>query len=53
MPTETRVHYLTLRDVSSKIRDRVGDIVVGHGQDGELGDGAVRAQHSASTLIYS
>mmetsp|Transcript_49833 Transcript_49833/g.112073 ORF Transcript_49833/g.112073 Transcript_49833/m.112073 type:complete len:211 (-) Transcript_49833:874-1506(-) len=42
---------LTLSDVAGQIRNRVGDIVVGHSEDGKLGDRSRAALHPASALI--
>ena len=41
---------LSLGDVTSEIRDGMGDVIVGHGEDGDLSDGAVTSLHSAGTL---
>ncbi|GIX65223.1 uncharacterized protein BcabD6B2_46580 [Babesia caballi] len=43
--------YLALSDVTGEIGNRVRDVVVGHGQDGELGDAPVAALDPASALI--
>jgi hypothetical protein len=42
---------LALRDVSGQIWDRVGDIIVGHGEDRKLGDRTVAADDSTGPLI--
>ena len=42
---------LALRDVSGQVRDRMGNVVVGHGQDRDLGHGALHALHDAGALI--
>mmetsp|Transcript_26497 Transcript_26497/g.99679 ORF Transcript_26497/g.99679 Transcript_26497/m.99679 type:complete len:242 (-) Transcript_26497:968-1693(-) len=42
---------LPLRDVAGEVGDGVGDVVVGHGQNGQLGDGAVAAADAASSLV--
>lgn len=42
---------LALSDISGKIRDRVGDVVVRHGKDGELGDGSGGASDTSGTLV--
>ena len=42
---------LALSDVTSQIWDWMGDIIVRHGQDGDLGDGAERTVDTTSTLI--
>jgi hypothetical protein len=38
-------------NVPGKVRDRVGDVVVGHGQDGDLRDGPVAAVDAPGTLV--
>jgi hypothetical protein len=42
---------LTLGDVTGQIGDWMGDVVVGHGQNGNLSDGTVAALDSASALV--
>lgn len=49
---------LSLCDVSGKVGDGVGDVVVlrssdgyGHGEDGDLGDGSVFAVDSACSFV--
>jgi len=42
---------LAFGNVASQVRDRVRDVVVGHGQDGNLGDGAVATSDTAGTLV--
>lgn len=49
---------LSFRNVASKIRNRVGDIVIlrsvdeyWHGEDGNLGDGSVLAMDSTGSFI--
>lgn len=42
---------LALGDVASQVGDGMGDIIIGHGQDGQLSDGAVLAVHTACALI--
>ncbi len=42
---------LAFRDVACKVRDGVGDIIVGHGQDGDLGDRSGAAFHNARAFI--
>src|SRR5699024_1106040 len=44
-------HDLSLRDISSQVRDRVSDIVVRHGKDRKLCHGAFHALHDAGALI--
>ena len=44
---------LTLGDVSGQVRDRVGDIVVGHGQNRDLGYRTVHTLHDTGALIKS
>lgn len=43
--------HLPLRNVASEIRNRVSDVIVRHGEDGQLSDGALAALDSPSTLI--
>lgn len=43
--------YLSLGDVTSQIRNRVRDVVIRHGEDGELGDGAIFAVHTACSFV--
>mmetsp|Transcript_29901 Transcript_29901/g.56072 ORF Transcript_29901/g.56072 Transcript_29901/m.56072 type:complete len:340 (-) Transcript_29901:549-1568(-) len=42
---------LSLGDVASQVRDWVCDVIIGHGQDGELRDGTVSALDSACPLV--
>ena len=42
---------LTFSDVTSEIGDGMGDIIVGHGQDGNLGNGTVAACDTTSALV--
>lgn len=42
---------LALSDVSRQIGNRMGYVVVGHGENGNLGDGAVAALDSAGALV--
>lgn len=42
---------LALGDISGQIRNRVRDIIVGHGQNGELGDGTVAAHDATGALV--
>jgi hypothetical protein len=42
---------LTLSDIAGQIRDRMGDIRVGHRQDRELSDGTIGATHTTGSLI--
>ena len=42
---------LTLCNVARQVGDGVGNVVVGHGQDGDLGDGAVPSLHPAGPLV--
>jgi hypothetical protein len=42
---------LSLSDVTSKIGDGMGDIVVGHGENGKLGDGTVLSSDSTGSLV--
>ena len=42
---------LALSDVTSQIWDRMGDVIVRHGQDGDLSDGAQWTVDTTSTLI--
>src|SRR5690606_5979921 len=44
-------HDLPFRDVPGQVRYRVGDIVTGHGEDGELGDGAFLSFHNPCPLV--
>ena len=43
--------YLALSNVASKIGDGMGDIIVGHGENGELCDGAWAAHNTPRTLV--
>mmetsp|Transcript_44392 Transcript_44392/g.74728 ORF Transcript_44392/g.74728 Transcript_44392/m.74728 type:complete len:361 (+) Transcript_44392:445-1527(+) len=43
--------HLALRDVSRKIGNRMRDVIVGHGQNGNLRNGTRAALHTSSTLI--
>lgn len=42
---------LAFSDVAGEIGDGMGDIIVGHGQDGDLGDGTVAASDTTSALV--
>lgn len=42
---------LPLRDVASQIGNRVGDVVVRHGEDGQLRDTSVAADDAAGALV--
>ena len=42
---------LAFRDVAGQVGDRVRDVVVGHRQNGQLGDGTVFALHSACSFV--
>ena len=42
---------LTFGDIACQVRDRVGDIVIRHGQDRELRHAALNAFNDACTLI--
>ncbi|CRK49095.1 hypothetical protein BN1723_008386, partial [Verticillium longisporum] len=42
---------LALRDVASQIGNGVGNVLVGHGQNGDLGDGTVTARDTTSSLV--
>ena len=42
---------LALGDVAREIGDRVRDVVVGHGQDGDLRDRAIATLHAARALV--
>ena len=42
---------LSLGNVTRKIGNRVSNIIVGHGKDGELGDGTVAANDTSGTLV--
>ena len=44
-------HDLPLGDVARQVGDRVGDIVVGHGQDRDLGDGPLPAFQPPRPLV--
>ena len=44
---------LTLGDISRKVGDGMGDIVVRHGQDGDLGDRSCSAPDDSRALIKS
>ena len=44
---------LTLGDVSGQVRNGVGDVVAGHGQDGELGDGSLLALDDPCSLVLA
>jgi len=46
-----RAAYLAFRDVARQVRNGVCDVVVWHGQDRKLRNGAVRAMNPASSLI--
>lgn len=50
-PICLRCSYLALRDVARKVGDRVSDIVVRHGEDGQLGDGTVAPVHTSCPLV--
>ena len=43
---------LALGDVAGQIRDGVGHVVLGHGQDGDHGDGALVVPDTARPLIH-
>ena len=42
---------LTLGNVPSQVGDGMGDIIVGHGKNGQLGDGSIGALDTSSTLV--
>lgn len=42
---------LALRDVAGQVGDGMSDVVVGHGQDGQLSDGAFLASDTTGTLV--
>ena len=42
---------LTLGNVSREIGNRMGNIIVGHGQNGKLGNGTITTRHTSSTLV--
>ena len=42
---------LPFGNVARQVRDRMGDVVVRHGENGDLGDGAVAAFDAASSLV--
>lgn len=42
---------LTLSDVACQIRNGVSDIIVGHGENRDLGDGSVTALDTTSTFV--
>ncbi len=42
---------LSFGDIPGKIWDRMVDIIIGHGQNRELGDGPVGALHSSGALV--
>ena len=44
-------HDLHLGDLAGQVRDGVGDVVVRHGQDGDLGDAAAAALDDARPLV--
>ena len=44
-------HDLPFRNVAGQIRDRMGNIVIGHGQDRQLGHGPVGALHDPCPLV--
>lgn len=43
--------HLALRDVARQVGDGVGDVVVRHRKDGQLGDGPIAAVHATSALV--
>ncbi len=43
---------LALGDVAGQIGDGVSDVVVRHGEDGDLGDGPVPALDAAGALVH-
>lgn len=49
--SKVQITYLSLRDVPGKVRDRVGDVVVRHGEDGQLGDGPVAPVNTSGPLV--
>src|SRR5438094_285143 len=49
---QSTIHVnLAFRNVASQIGDWVRDVVIGHSQDGKLGDGTIAALHSTGTLV--
>jgi len=42
---------LALGNITRQVRNRVSNIVVGHGQDGDLSNGSVTTVHSSCTLV--
>ena len=49
---ELTVHiHLALSDVASQIRNWVGNVIVRHGEDGQLGDGALAPLNTPCPLI--
>jgi hypothetical protein len=44
---------LAFSDVSSQIGDGMGDIIIGHGENGQLGDGTILADDSTGSLVKS
>lgn len=45
------VPHLALRDVTRQVGDGVGDVIVGHREDGQLGDGTVPSGHATRSLV--
>merc|ERR1740129_2370388 len=43
--------HLTLCDVAGEIRNRVCDVIVGHGQNRELRDGTIATLNAAGPLV--
>lgn len=43
--------HLSLCDVAREVRDGVRDVVVGHGEDGQLRDAALAPLYAPSTLV--
>ena len=49
---ELAVHiHLALSDVACQIWDGMGDVIVGHGEDGQLRDGALTALNTPCPLV--
>ena len=49
---ELTVHvHLALSDVACQVRNRVGDVIIRHGEDGQLRDGALAPLNTPCPLI--
>ena len=43
--------HLSLCDITSEIRNGMCDVIVGHGEDGDLCDGTIPSLYSTSSFI--